>query len=246
MIIFPMAGLSNRFTQKGYTLPKYMLPLWGGTVFDFAVSSFQPSFETQPFLFIYRETGGVKTFLTERAAALGIRRALFTELVAPTAGQAETVEMGLAASGTPPEAPLTIFNIDTFRNPTASPFPIQDGLAGWLEVFKGAGDNWSFVLPEEGEPGIAAKTAEKIPISDLCCTGLYHFSSSDLFRSALMQERSRPSAPELYVAPIYNHLIASGHRIGYGTVAAEDLVHCGLPHEYEALIPAPQPWKGAA
>jgi|688.fasta_scaffold509371_1 hypothetical protein len=246
MIVFPMAGLSQRFTQRGYALPKYMLPLWGGTVFDFAVSSFAPSFATRPFLFIYRETGGVRAFLTARAAALGIRRASFAELVAPTAGQAETVELGLAVSNTPPEAPLTIFNIDTFRNPRASPFPLDGGLAGWLEVFRGAGDNWSFVLPAEGAPGIAAKTAEKIPISDLCCTGLYHFASRDLFLGALAQERARPSAPELYVAPIYNHLIAAGHRIGYGTVAAADLVHCGLPHEYEALTAAPRPWEGTA
>jgi hypothetical protein len=246
MIVFPMAGLSKRFTQKGYTLPKYMLPLWDGYVFDFAVSSFRPRFAATPFLFIFRETGGVRSFLSARAAALGIHDARFVELDRTTAGQAETVALGVETANAGSASPLTIFNIDTFRNPSASPFPISSSLGGWLEVFKGEGDNWSFVLPAPGEPGLAAKTAEKVAISDLCCSGLYHFASIELFQAALAEERRHPSAAELYVAPIYNHMIKSGQRVGYGLISPDDLVHCGLPHEYEALLGTQQPWRGVS
>lgn len=242
MIVFPMVGLSRRFSDAGYTVPKYMLPLWGGRVFDFAVSSFAPVFGEQSFLFIYRETGGVRAFLDERAAALGIRGAGFAELDRMTAGQAETVERGLDIVNAPEETPLTVFNIDTFRRPGASPFPLPGGLAGWLEVFRGEGENWSFVRPSGNEDGIALETAEKIAISDLCCTGLYHFSSAGLFRAALAHERTRPSARELYIAPIYNHLIAEGRRVGYGLVADGDVAFCGVPAEYETLQGAPYPW----
>ena len=31
MIVFPMAGLSSRFTKAGYDRPKWMLPLAGVT-----------------------------------------------------------------------------------------------------------------------------------------------------------------------------------------------------------------------
>ena len=34
MIVFPMAGLSRRFSEAGYDQPKYMLPLEGGPCFD--------------------------------------------------------------------------------------------------------------------------------------------------------------------------------------------------------------------
>ncbi|EDP5982441.1 capsular biosynthesis protein, partial [Campylobacter jejuni] len=38
IIIFPMAGLSSRFTKAGYDKPKYMLDLKGNSVFFHAVN----------------------------------------------------------------------------------------------------------------------------------------------------------------------------------------------------------------
>jgi hypothetical protein len=246
MIVFPMAGLSRRFTQKGYDAPKFRLPLWGGYVFDHAVASFAPSFHDTPFLFIFRETGGVQAFIEERAAALGIGAARLARLNAETAGQAETVELGLNVADVPDDTPLTIFNIDTFRKPDRSPFPMASDLSGSLEVFRGEGENWSFVRPDGDSVGLAAETAEKVAISDLCSDGLYQFASAALFREALAAERAAPSAPELYIAPIYNHLISGGHRIGYSEIDTRDLVFCGVPAEYEALVGTRPPWPVSA
>ena len=132
--------------------------------------------------------------------------------------------------------PLTIFNIDTFR--PGFRFP-QAGWAqssdGWLEVFRGAGANWSYVRPGPGPEPLAIETAEKRPISDLCCTGLYHFARADDFHAALAQERAAPSMNELYVAPLYNHLIAAGRRIHYRLIKTREVVFCGTPAEYQAL-----------
>lgn len=241
MIVFPMAGLSRRFTDQGYQTQKFMLPLWSGTVFDYAVSSFDTEFEETPFLFIYRETGEVLPFIKERVAALGIRQARYVRLDQPTAGQAETVEFGLDSAVVPVDEALTIFNIDSFRMPGIQAQGLASDLAGWLEVFRGSGENWSFVQASD-ECGLAAKTAEKIAISDLCCTGLYNFSSAALFREALAYERESPGAKELYIAPIYNHLIAQGERIGYSIVDVNDVVFCGVPEEYEALQDTPSPY----
>jgi hypothetical protein len=131
---------------------------------------------------------------------------------------------------------LTIFNIDTFRAgftfPTAAWFASSDG---YLEVFRGSGANWSYVGPAGGadEP-LVARTTEKQPISDLCCDGLYHFARARDFRAALATERSSPSLPELYVAPLYNHLIAAGRRIHYDVAPPGSITFCGVPAEYEA------------
>lgn len=241
MIVFPMAGQSQRFASEGYATPKFQLPLWEGTVFDYAVSSFASSFTSSPFLFIYRETGGVRRFLESRIVDLGIKEAGFVQLKKSTAGQAETVEFGLAEAGTKDEESLTIFNIDTFRMPWSQPISLLTDVHGWLEVFKGTGSNWSFVRPSK-EEGIVTETAEKIPISDLCCTGLYHFNNVSLFRSALKEERNLPSSQELYVAPIYNHLISFGARIGFGLIPRGDILFCGIPAEYEALVGTAPPY----
>jgi hypothetical protein len=242
MIIFPMAGLSQRFTNRGYDVPKFQLPLWEGTVFDYAVSSFAPLFKSTSFLFIYRETGGVLHFLESRIEHLGIREAMLVPIEAPTAGQAETVEIGLAKCGLAEAQELTIFNIDTFRMPWSRPQGLRSDVDGWLEVFQGAGDNWSFLRPSN-EEGIVSETAEKTPISELCCTGLYHFNKLSSFKSALNAERDSPSSSELYIAPIYNHLIGKGLRIGFGLIQSRDVMFCGVPSEYEALVNTPPPYS---
>ena len=54
MIIIPMAGKSSRFYKAGYTLPKFMLPLNGKTIFEEAVSSFKKYFKTD-FFFLLQE-----------------------------------------------------------------------------------------------------------------------------------------------------------------------------------------------
>ncbi|GBR54929.1 dTDP-glucose pyrophosphorylase [Neokomagataea thailandica NBRC 106555] len=240
MIVIPMAGLSSRFTRAGYDRPKYMLPLGEQTVFDHAISGFSALFETVPFLFIARSVNDTEAFIKAATARMKIADVRVVILDRETSGQAETVELGIRAANIDADTPLTIFNIDTFRRdftfPEAPWFAHSDG---YLEVFRGEGANWSYVKPgEETHEPIALETAEKKPISDLCCDGLYHFARADDFLRALECERASPSAPELYVAPLYNHLIQEGKRIHYDLVAADVITFCGVPSEYEALLKA--------
>ncbi len=240
MIVIPMAGLSKRFMDAGYERPKYMLPLGDKTVFDHSVGSFRAYFGELPFLFIGRDIAGTRAFLEQSCHALGLRDVTMVMLDAPTAGQAETVEIGLRSAAVSDDTPLTIFNIDTFRPEFDFPTePWWTGSDGYLEVFRGAGANWSYVRPSPAESGLVVETTEKRPISDLCCTGLYHFRRAGDFRAALAQERAQPAAAELYVAPLYNHLIAAGRRIHYRLVDTSRIFFCGVPAEYEALLAAP-------
>ncbi len=231
MIVIPMAGASRRFFEAGYEEPKYRLPLGGQCVFAHAVGSFSALFDTMDFRFVV--SSGAEAFVAGEARRLGIKAFGVRVLDAPTAGQAETVEKGVAdvAEATP----LTIFNIDTFRPGFTYPGDWFETMDGWLEVFRGEGANWSYVRPAESVEPLALETAEKRPISDLCCTGLYHFARAGDFRWALEEERRAPQAPELYVAPIYNHLIGRGARIGYSLIDPAEVVFCGTPAEYAAL-----------
>ena len=234
MIVIPMAGASRRFTDAGYVRPKYELPLDGRPVFDHAVGGFAALFANEPFLFVVAGAEAA-AFVEARAAALGIAHAQVMTLGAPTAGQAETVSLGLAKAGPAAETPLTIFNIDTFRPAYRPPAGPLAGMDGWLEVFRGSGANWSYVRPAPGDAPIALETAEKRPISDLCCTGLYQFARAADFETALAAERAAPSMNELYVAPLYNHLIARGLTIGYRLIDRDEVVFCGTPEEYRGL-----------
>ncbi|TPW36085.1 glycosyltransferase family 2 protein [Oecophyllibacter saccharovorans] len=238
MIIIPMAGLSSRFTRAGYNLPKYMLPLYGESVFTHSVKSFTAYFKTIPFIFIARAVADAEDFLKKEINKLGIKEAHIVILNHETTGQAETVEIGIKKFDLNLEQPLTIFNIDTFRDnflfPNISWFKNSDG---YLEVFKGDGNNWSYVEPKKdcGEP-LVIKTTEKQPVSDLCCDGLYHFARAQDFLYALTQERLNPSASELYVAPLYNHLIKRDYKIHYNLIPKNLITFCGVPTEYDYLL----------
>ncbi|HYH18778.1 MAG TPA: glycosyltransferase family 2 protein [Azospirillum sp.] len=255
MILIPMAGLSHRFTAAGYDRPKYMLEAHGESLFRHAVRSFAHYFDTLPFLFVVRDVAGTPAFVDSECRALGVRDARVVVLDAPTRGQAETVALGLRASGAGDngggdngggdggDGPVTVFNIDTFRAgfrfPTGFDVTATDG---FLEVFEGDGANWSYVRPVAPGSDRVAETAEKRPISDLCCTGLYHFRSAARYLAAFDAEAALPpgrlQGGELYVAPLYNRLIADGADIRCSLIRRDAVIFCGVPEEYRAFLNA--------
>ncbi len=239
MIVIPMAGMSSRFFKAGYTLPKYMLEAQGETLFWHSVKSFDKYFSSHPFLFIVKDIFDTPLFVEEQAKKLGIKNFYISILNEDTRGQAETVALGLKTleeqeinySGS-----ITIFNIDTFRKNYKFP-NLEEKDNGYLEVFRGSGNNWSYVKPKNEYTTIVIETAEKKPISNLCCTGLYHFANKDDYLLAFTSYLKKPikewDKGELYIAPLYNELIAIGLEIHYELINKQDVIFCGIPQEYE-------------
>jgi hypothetical protein len=215
-----------------------MLEAGGRSLLRHAVEGFRSYFKGLPFLFIYRDIQGTGGFLQQEVARMGISQPVFAALEAPTRGQAETVAQGLRQVGTDPGCPVTIFNIDTIRPGFRMPSdPAIAESVGWLEVFPGSGRNWSFVRPVDPESTRVAEVAEKNPISDLCCTGLYHFSSAAALLQAFDAELADgPSqAGEFYIAPLYNRLLAQGADIRFALIGSDEVQFAGVPAEYEDL-----------
>ena len=98
MIVIPMAGLSSRFFKAGFTQPKYMLPLFNETVFDWSVRTFEKYFETEEFVFILRDVYGTPAFVKDRVQKLGIKSFKTHVLSNETRGQAETVYLAIKDS----------------------------------------------------------------------------------------------------------------------------------------------------
>ena len=232
-----MAGLSARFFDAGYDKPKYMLPGHGQPLFDHAVRSFQEYFSTLPFVFIVRDIHNTPSFVRKQCAHLAIKNYSVVVLQEETRGQAETVFLGLKDANE--SEPLTVFNIDTFRPGFVLPDASHHS-DGYLEVFKGEGQNWSYAKPASASSDRVIETAEKNPISDLCSTGLYHFSEVKSFKMAYEFEQQKPLAElknkELYIAPLYNHLIQLGQDIRYHLIARDEVIFCGVPKEYEDFL----------
>ncbi|MEE2746654.1 MAG: capsular biosynthesis protein [Pseudomonadota bacterium] len=236
IIVFPMAGQSKRFRSVGYAQHKYKLLLDGKSVFQYAVNSFKNYFTDHKFLFVHRDNQGIKDFVINECNKIGLKHPLTVSLSRETRGQAETVWLGLKNLKLYKKEPLTIFNIDTFRNNFTFPSHFDlDKIDGYLEVFYGEGSNWSFVLPSVDGELYVKKTAEKVQISNLCSTGLYYFKEINEFNDAFYRLRADNAEGELYVAPLYNYLIARGKSILFHEVPRNTVTFCGTPEEYELL-----------
>ena len=237
-IVFPMAGLSSRFTKVGYKNPKYMLDVDENSVLFHAVNSFKKYFDKCNILFIYRDIQDTKQFIEDECSKMGVSSYDLVELKEPTEGQAHTVYLGLEEIKIKDDEDILMFNIDTFRPNFTLPQELDfDTIDGYLEVFEAEGEHWSFVFPENEESNKVIKTTEKERISSLCSSGLYYFKKTidfiNIFKEIL--EKNDRSKNEFYIAPMYNYMIEDNKDIRYSKINLDEIVFCGTPDEYEIL-----------
>ena len=236
-IIIPMAGLSSRFTNAGYVLPKYMLYVKNRSLFNLAVSSFEKYFDSCRFVFVARDVFDTRTFIEKECEQMGVKDFSVVILPQPTRGQAETVLEGITRAGVPEQEPILVFNIDTFRPGFTFPADLS-AWDGYLEVFVGSGKNWSYAKTESEGSTLVVETAEKVEISNYCSTGLYYFSTASSFVKAYTENLEHPKdgKAELYVAPLYNHLIEAGKKIHIHVIGRDEVIFSGVPAEYEQIL----------
>ncbi|EIT7143529.1 glycosyltransferase family 2 protein [Vibrio vulnificus] len=233
MIIIPMAGLSSRFYKAGYVKPKYMLEANGNTLFAHSVNSFKKYFSTELFIFVIRDVCDTNSFVIQQLNEIGVLHYKIIVLENETRGQAETVYESL--KNLPRDESITIFNIDTFRPNFIFP-DFDESIDGYLEVFIGDGENWSFAKTENENSTKVIETAEKRKISNYCCTGLYYFKTIESYLDSYLKYIDLPfdewEKGELYIAPLYNSLIRDGKNIHVKIINREDVIFCGVPEEY--------------
>jgi len=238
VLIFPMAGLSSRFSKAGYDIPKYMLPIDEHSVFYHAVNGFKNLFTDVKVLFVCRDIYNTQKFIESECKIMNLINYEIVILNEPTDGQAETVYLGLKNSTLNLTDSLLIFNIDTFRPNFKLPNELNfKHLDGYLEVFEAEGNHWSFILPESNESNKVIKTAEKERISGLCSSGLYYFKQISDFNEIfgeIMSKNDRVKN-EFFIAPMYNYLIEKKKDIRYFKISLNEIIFCGTPDEYSRI-----------
>lgn len=233
-----MAGLSSRFKKEGFTLPKYMLYIGEKSLFRLSVESFKDYFKTAKFVFVAQNVFDTPRFIKEECDLMGIEDFEVIALDGPTAGQAETVSIGIERAQIPEKESLLIFNIDTFRPDYKFPEELKK-LDGYLECFEGEGENWSYAKTEDGTTkSLVIETAEKKRISNYCSTGLYWFKRTGDYKKAYREngDQRYGIGKELYVAPLYNFLIKDGEKVMVNLIPSDDVIFCGTPSEYHSVL----------
>ena len=84
-----------------------------------------------------------------------------------------------------------------------------------------------------GPGGEVSEVAEKVQISENALTGLYHFTDAADFFSIAAEAVAGGQPGELYVAPMYNKLIAAGRR--FVLDEARCITPLGTPEDVERL-----------
>ena len=229
MLVFPMAGKSQRFINEGYITKKYALPLWGETVLHWVLKPFAKNL-IEKIIFVGLEDLDDK-YLSNECSRLGIKDYEIIKLIHETKGQAETVYLGTLKHEADMER-LYIFNIDTvlkeFNYVSSS-----DDTDGYIDVTTVDGDHWSFANIDQSDRVL--EVAEKIRISDWCSNGLYYFKKLSYFReSYLMTEKEKKTINgEYYIAPLFNELIRGGRVVKVRKMSHTNMVSCGTPAEYK-------------
>lgn len=236
-IVITMAGRGSRFYDAGYTVPKYEIMAHGHSLFHWSMLSLRHFLSPESrLIFVCLRENRSADYVHSQCKDLGLGDVHIVELPQLTDGQATSAY--LSQDHWLGDAPLLIYNIDTYVNPRAlRPTDIRAGSDGWVPCMRVSGDHWSFV--KLGEDGWATDVAEKRRISDYASIGLYWFARARDYVPAYDDFFADPAnlvRGERYVAPLYNHLIRQGMRISIADLPAGDVHVLGTPAELDLFL----------
>lgn len=240
-VVVPAAGRGSRFDENGWRKPKPFIDVNGRMMLTHVLENVAPR-DSNQIVLLRREHLETYPVAHEDVLANGASIEIVDNL---TEGTASTILLARERFDSP--TPLLIANSDQLVDFDVDDFVddcLRRGLDGSILVFRDPELNpkWSFARVNDDE--LVVEVAEKNPISDLATVGIYLFARGDDFvRGAVdMISRNERVNGEFYTAPIYNHLIAAGKRIGVYEIGADDMHGLGTPSdllEYLSSINAP-------
>jgi UDP-N-acetylglucosamine diphosphorylase / glucose-1-phosphate thymidylyltransferase / UDP-N-acetylgalactosamine diphosphorylase / glucosamine-1-phosphate N-acetyltransferase / galactosamine-1-phosphate N-acetyltransferase len=208
-IVVAMAGAGARFAQKGYHLPKPLIPAFGEPMYRHAVRSL-PLHLAERLIFLIRDGRESDRLRQDIEDTFAPFRPIIVAIDHLTRGQAETVLY--ARHQLAFHRPVLIHNADSaFEMSSFADFP--PAADGALLLFRGSGKKWSYAAMDNH--GRISQVREKDEISPFASTGTYYFRSTvqlmDLIQQAL--QRDETVNGEFYIGPLYNTMAAQGQQI---------------------------------
>ena len=228
LVVMPIGGQAKRFTAKGYTFPKPLIPIRNKPMLQWAVESLNMPWAHH--IFVCHQDD-VRTYpMRQICAQLTPQQTLVVEETRQ--GAATAVLRGLQ-DVFPPTENVLIANCDQWLQWDANEFYRRTpGVDGLIPVFPSAHPKWSYA--QVNEAGQVVAVAEKQPISPWATCGLYYWKTVRAFREAAQQMMADPTKQvngEWYVAPVYNELIARGGNVRLYTEV--DMWSMGTPEDLE-------------
>lgn len=247
-IVVPMAGRGSRFSEKGYTVPKPFIPVFGKPMIQWVIENIIPSKELygditiesaiQPiFHFVVQEEHLRHYNLDSICNSLNIEYTI-TKINTITDGPACTVLLTKQYINS--DLPLITINSDQFLDWDVNEFyrsllnPSYNGCINTFYQPNSKDVKWSYAKVDSH--GCVTNVAEKVYISNLATTGVYgwkHGSEFVKYAEQMIQENNRV-INEFYVCPVYQYVINSGKKVR--TFSCKKLWGLGVPEDLENFL----------
>jgi NDP-sugar pyrophosphorylase family protein len=238
-VVVPMAGMGQRFAEKGYAVPKPLIPVSGRPMVVQAARDL-PAANIYDFV-IRRDLPGFAEVRAEIQAAFG-ERAKITTVERLTEGQACTALIGVdALEAVGGDGPVTIGACDNGALYDASAFAaLLDDPGVDVIVWAARGHAGAIRSPGmygwiEEVGGVVSRVSVKVPLDDPAhdpiIIGTFTFRRSADFRAAVGRLRARNGRVngEFYVDECINDAIALGLRCR--TFEVDCYLSWGTPNE---------------
>jgi dTDP-glucose pyrophosphorylase len=227
-VLIPMAGLGSRFAEKGYSLPKPLIKIFGKPMIQLVIDSLDIDGN---YIFVVQKDHRVKYHLDDVLDEM-VPGCSIVEVDGLTDGAARTTLF--AKDLIDNDVPLVIANSDqvvvwhSFEFTKA--LTTSDGV---LALFKAEDPKWSY---SKINNALISQVAEKKVVSNNANVGIYGWSKgSDYVKYAeQMIDKNIRTNNEFYVAPVYNEAIADGKR--FVPYFVEEMHGVGTPEDMNDYI----------
>jgi dTDP-glucose pyrophosphorylase len=225
-LIICMAGYNTRFHDVGFDIPKYLLPWNGTTIIHDILKNFGDVHQTV--LVANKRDVYFKEQLLETIQPLGLNEGSII-YIGDTKGQAHTAEIGLTQL-LRSSLPTFIHNADTVvsgRN-LGMIANLLNHYDAYIDVFVGNSPKYSYVRAYEDT---VLEIVEKKQISPYASSGLYGFSSANLYKQ--FYNRCVQQSEELYISDVMQKMISATKKVFMNSLGGnQDTIVLGSPQEY--------------
>ena len=210
-LLLPIAGKGNRFVEKGYSIPKPLIPVSDGKILV-EKSLESVNIEDANLIFIVR-----KEHIDNFGIDSRLKQTFINNTVTVVSVDYDT-EGALSSCLLAKEyinnlLPLVIFTPDCLFEPAFDIDKAPDEVSGVVATFTSNSPAHSYVILDDD--GFVTKAAEKKVISNNAVGGLYCYKQGSLFVRYAEESINKKDKTkgEYYICPVYNLLIRDGHKI---------------------------------
>ncbi|MCR5789079.1 MAG: dolichyl-phosphate mannose synthase [Lachnospiraceae bacterium] len=232
-LIMPMGGGGTRFGNKGFSLPKPLIPLKERPFFFWAAQSLLKFIEVQDLTFVVLKDH-VERFSIDREIRAYYKDARILVIPEVLNGAVLTCLEGIRDF----TDDLPVFFNDCDHAFLCSPFYCFCENAdfsspdGALLTFTSDSPNFSYVRFDKN--GRLVGTVEKVVASDQAICGAYFFKNSQIFRQFSERYLKNCSYSEYFVSGVYNEMAKEG--LSLVNFPLELHISFGTPAEYDEAL----------